>query len=704
MNISRRDMLALSGAALGNFVLAAPPGNENVPWYQTMRRCGQVNFNERDPIELNIDDWLDYWSSLKINALLLNGGGIVAFYPTRIAYHHKSQYLDDHDLFGDFAKAAKKRGIRVVARMDCNYAWEEAWKAHPEWFERRADGSPLRHDQSTWLYKTCMYSAYFTEQMPAIIREINSLYDVDGFFTNGWPGAEGPSACHCAECRGFGDPKSPEYRDRHLARVLEVWKLWDATAKQKKWDSVYVGNLGGGIRASIDLRQIATVAGWFNADHQGRGGNTPIWDCAQQGRVAQCVMKGRTITNVTGSYANSHPLWRHTSKAPEEATMWMAQTTASGMVPWYHWLGGAPKDLRWRETGRRFFAWVAEQERHFMNRRSIANIGVIFSERGNAFYRPPGGNDAAEFMQGLYYALLETRYPFDFVHEDDLGTETLKKYAALLLPNVALLSDEQCRQLEAYAESGGSLLATFETSLYDERGNARPDFGLAKLFGMSKKGNVQGPNGNSYYARILRNHEVLRGFENTSILPGAEFRVPIQAAGAEPVLGVLPPFPAYPPEMVYARTQPANEPAIVLRQNSRSRLVYIPGDIDRSFWRSGNPDLSRLLKNAVRWLLRDRPPVSVNGEGVVEVFAWETEPGFALHLLNYTNPNMLRGWFTGTYPVGPQLVRAELPDGVNGDRVQLLRAGTSVALKRDRRIVEFTVPIVRDYEVAVIAR
>jgi hypothetical protein len=272
-----------------------------------------------------------------------------------------------------------------------------------------------------------------------------------------------------------------------------------------------------------------------------------------------------------------------------------------------------------------------------------------------------------------------------------------------LLPNVALLSDAQCRQLEVYAASGGSLLATFETSLYDERGRARPDFGLAKLFGISKTGEIQGPNGNAYYARILRKHEVLRGFENTSILPGAEFRVPIQAAGVEPVLAVTPPFPAYPPEMVYPRSPPTNEPAIVLRESGASRLVYIP-DIDRSFWRSGNPDLSRLLKNSVQWLVRDRVPISVNGEGMVEVFAWETEPGVALHLLNYTNPNMLRGWFTDTYAVGPQLVRAELPDGVNGDRVDFLRAGTSVPLKREGRMAEFTVPSVRDYEVAVIAR
>ncbi|HKW98703.1 MAG TPA: alpha-amylase family protein [Bryobacteraceae bacterium] len=704
MAISRRDLFALSGALFGNPALFATPGDERTPWYRTMRRCGQINFNERDPIELDINAWLDYWTSLKINALLLNAGGIVAFYPTRIPYHHRSQYLGSHDLFGDFSKAAKQRGIRVVARMDCNYAWEEAWKAHPEWFERNQDGSPVRHDQSPELFKTCMYSPYFTEQMPTIIREINSLYDVDGFFTNGWPGTGRPAACHCAECRGFGDPNNPEFRDRHLARVLEIWKLWDGAAKEKKWDSVYVGNLGGGIHASLDLKQVAGVAGWFNADHQGRSGSTPIWDCAQQGRVAQCVMKGRTITNVTGSYATSHPLWRHTSKAPEEATMWLAQTTASGMVPWYHWLGGAPKDQRWRETGRRFYDWIAAHERHFVNLRSIANIGVVFSERGNAFYKPEGGGDATEFLQGLYYVLLETRYPFDFVHEDDLAPETLRKYAVLALPNVALLDDAQCRQIEAYAAAGGSVLATFETGLYDERGKTRGDFGLAKLFGMHKTGDIEGPKGNAYYARILRNHEILRGFENTAVLPGAEFRVPAEAPGAELVLAVMPPYPAYPPEMVYPRTPVTNEAAIVLREHGGSRLVYIPGDIGRSFWRSGNPDLSRLLRNAVRWLVRDSAPVTVEGDGMLEMFAWETEPGFALHLLNYTNPNMLRGWFTETYPVGEQRVRAELPEGVNGSRVELLRAGITVGLKRDGRFAEFTVPGVRDYEIAVIER
>src|SRR5256886_14888829 len=123
-------------------------------------------------------------ASLRVNALLVNGGGIMAFYPTDVPYHHRSAFLGTRDLFGEMAAAARARSIRVVARMDCNYSWEEAVQAHPEWFERDRDGQPRRHNESTWLFKTCMFSPYFTEQMPAIYREIGKRYAVDSFFTN----------------------------------------------------------------------------------------------------------------------------------------------------------------------------------------------------------------------------------------------------------------------------------------------------------------------------------------------------------------------------------------------------------------------------------------------------------------------------------------------------------------------------------------
>jgi hypothetical protein len=31
-----------------------------------------MNFNQRDPLELNISWWINYWTSVKLDALLLN--------------------------------------------------------------------------------------------------------------------------------------------------------------------------------------------------------------------------------------------------------------------------------------------------------------------------------------------------------------------------------------------------------------------------------------------------------------------------------------------------------------------------------------------------------------------------------------------------------------------------------------------------------
>ena len=71
--------------------------------------------------------------------------------------------------------------------MSPDLEWQDALKPHPEWFEKNERGEFARHTEDARLYRTCMFSTYFTEHIPAIMREVNSRYDVDGIFTNGWP-------------------------------------------------------------------------------------------------------------------------------------------------------------------------------------------------------------------------------------------------------------------------------------------------------------------------------------------------------------------------------------------------------------------------------------------------------------------------------------------------------------------------------------
>ena len=214
-------------------------------------------------------------------------------------------------------------------------------------------------------------------------------------------------------------------------------------------------------------------------------------------------------------------------------------------------------------------------------------------------------------------------------------------------------------------------------------------------------GEMVGPNGNAAYARIERTHLLLQGFTDTSLLPFAEHYLPLQPV-ANPVLTVIPPYPAFPPEMVYPKMTHTDQPAVVLAEKGGARLVYLPGDIDRSFWRSQNPDLRKLLTNAIRWLVPDTP-VLVEGDGLAELFAWQTKAGHAVHVLNYGNPELLRGWFDVPYALGPQKVTLTLPAGSAASAVELLRAGLKPEFKRTEDRIEFTIPRVRDYEVAAIS-
>jgi hypothetical protein len=134
--------------------------------------------------------------------------------------------------------------------------------------------------------------------------------------------------------------------------------------------------------------------------------------------------------------------------------------------------------------------------------------------------------------------------------------------------------------------------------------------------------------------------------------------------------------------------------ASVVGSISRPTLIALIG--------SQNPDLSRLLINSIRWLLNEPMPLSVAGDGMAEIFAWKTKPGFAIHLLNYNNPQMMRGWFARAYPIGPQTVRMQLPAAARISQVKLLRSGKSVPFSKVGETVEFVIPTIIEYEVAAL--
>jgi hypothetical protein len=178
---SRRDFLKMTAAlplagSLGflSGKLTAQPtspttGNTNLPWYRRTYRWGQINLNESDSQNFDLDWWRGYWRRTQTQGLVINAGGIVAFYPSKERLQHQAQFLNGRDLYGDLTRAAHADGLIVFARMDCGSAFEPFYKAHPDWFAVNAAGEPYRSgsvENGVVLYTTCINGPYYEEYIP----------------------------------------------------------------------------------------------------------------------------------------------------------------------------------------------------------------------------------------------------------------------------------------------------------------------------------------------------------------------------------------------------------------------------------------------------------------------------------------------------------------------------------------------------------
>src|SRR5262245_39668805 len=84
---------ATSSAPAGTQGTASPPAE---PWINRLR-WAQLAFVENDPKHFDPDFWLDYFRRIHADGALLSAGGVVAFYPTDIPFHHRSDWLGNSD-------------------------------------------------------------------------------------------------------------------------------------------------------------------------------------------------------------------------------------------------------------------------------------------------------------------------------------------------------------------------------------------------------------------------------------------------------------------------------------------------------------------------------------------------------------------------------------------------------------------------------
>jgi hypothetical protein len=240
-------------------------------------------------------------------AIVVSAGGVYAFYPSKVKYHHVSPISGQRDLLGETVEEARRHNLRIVARVDFAKVREEVWKDHPEWIRRDSQGKPV---QRGGYYSTCAMGGYRNEEFAyAVIREIQERYGVDGFHLN----AGGFPYCYCPACvQAFGSPiPADPHQDPVEWRRFLQWRQ-EAISRQ----------LAGYYR----LMRERNPASFFMAELGGQ--ESPSWALSSAYHLPSLV-KFDSFSNLLFTSGEM--------EASRESRLWVALTADHGVA-----VGGRP--------------------------------------------------------------------------------------------------------------------------------------------------------------------------------------------------------------------------------------------------------------------------------------------------------------------------------------------------------------------------
>ena len=326
-DMTRRGFVQASALAPAAAYLAAAAADGDV--FDRPMRWAQLTLVEDDPGKYDPKFWLDYFQRIHADAACLSAGGCVAYYPTKVPFHHRSAWLSDSDAFGELYEGCRKLGMVVLARTDPHATYQDVYEAHPDWIAVDSQGRKRRHWASPEMWVTCALGPYNFEFMTEVTREIASMYKVDGIFSNRWAGS---GMCYCEHCRknfraysgmdlpaasNAQDPARRKYLVWRQERLFELWRLWDAEVRKVNPATRFIANAGGGASSDLDMKTIGELAPTLFADRQARRGRLVVGRDERQGVPCDAGAEGDRRDLQRGSRGDL-PLERFCPERPRD--------------------------------------------------------------------------------------------------------------------------------------------------------------------------------------------------------------------------------------------------------------------------------------------------------------------------------------------------------------------------------------------------
>lgn len=643
-------------------------------WMDEPVRFLQTNLRETDST-VDPKTLVDEVAAFPANTLLLNMGGIVAQYPTRVAFHYPSRRLPPgRDLFGEVLRLAHARRMRVVGRFDLSKTRREVYDAHPEWFFKGADGGPYVYNE---LYSTCINGGYYRQHALEMLTEALERYPVDGLFFNmfGNPSTDysgramGP--CQCGACRtrfqarygralpaAAGDQDYGAFMSESAREVAESFAALIHRKRPGAAFLTYMQSHTDGIMSESNTAVRRAL---------------PLWPYSASDNVnrARNSEPDKMAFNLSMAFVD-YP-WRFVSVPPREIELRLYQNLAHGGPPAIAMVGTMDQEDRQSlNAARPVFQWHAAHEDLYVGQRSAARVLLL------------GGGSQASY-RGFFRLLTEQHIPF--VVSDNLRwlDDSTRAFDVVVAPSGVPAA------LDRYVREGGRVLAA---------GAAPPAIPIARVIG--RRGAIQG-------AWRVHDRTLLPSLADTNLLfLDGEFTE--VAPQARPALTLIPPAMFGPPEKVWADKIETTIPGLVVADHGRGRIAWVPWDVGGHYYRHSSTGHAGLMTDLIDHLLPNGRQLKSDAHPLVEITLMRqpvapnrgTREGEASHhrmLLHLVNAS---GHADTAYFAPVEMRDITVHIAAEFGTARAVSSNRTLPVTRDGRYSRLVIPLLKTYEVVIL--
>ena len=392
----------------------------------------------------------------------------------------------ENDILAQLCEDGHARGLKIITKWVATTGGNAVQALeHPDWLNVDWEGKRRA---------LLCYSSPFGDFAESQAREMLATYPVDGIFYDSLnAGKHDRSTCYCVYCqeefRRTYDTEMPRSPDRSAS--LEQPLLDDPVETQlmRDFQTRAARNHCRRIRRAIDEVRPGTfyLQSWFvgpltedcaefvDGGLTARKITTHVNDVVIPQRLAKAY-GGKPVWGNT-PYAYHH---HATFRTVEHAQLVLMDGAAARCCPSVQDLNASDDNRNRYEDMREVMRQVRWTSDALKDCQPVRYAAILHSRSSEERAR----DDFVSSFEGYFEVLAAQQVPLEFVSEKTVCEGGLQGFKVLVLPNAAYLGDSTVEAIREFVGSGGGLVATHRTGMFDEAGSRREEDWLADLAGI----------------------------------------------------------------------------------------------------------------------------------------------------------------------------------------------------------------------------